>query len=151
MTSKFMSALAVALLAAVANGMFVYGQRRSEIAGNPFVFMLLALVVCTALYATAVSLSPKAQIVGYISRNYRWVLLSGCGLFLTFIGFYLLFTRHGATYYTLYSVLAVLTTSIIVGIVMLREHFNTYHLLAIVTALATVAFFALGQSKRPSV
>ena len=151
MTSKFMSALAVALLAAVANGMFVYGQRRSEIAENPFVFMLLALVVCTVLYGAAALFSTRVQIAGYVSRNYRWILLSGTGLSLTFIGFYLLFTRHGATYYTLYSVLAVLTTSIIVGIVMLREHFNTYHLLAIVTALATVAFFALGQSKAPNV
>ena len=147
MNPRLISAIGAALLAAVANGMFVYGQRRSEVAENPFLFMLFALLACTALFGLAVVVSPRTHVRDYLSRNYLWILLSGIGLFFTFIGFYLLYSRYGASYYTLYAVLSIVTTSVVVGVVILKEGLNVYHILAVVTALATVALFALGQNK----
>jgi len=50
-----------------------------------------------------------------------WTDLSGVGLFLTYPGFNLLYSRYGASQYVLYAVLSIITTTIIVGIWWLKE------------------------------
>jgi drug/metabolite transporter (DMT)-like permease len=59
--------------------------------------------------------------------NWKAVLLSGLGLFLTYLGFNLLYSRYGASQYVLYAVLTIITTTSIVGIWWLKEPVNLYH------------------------
>ena len=81
------------------------------------------------------------------SRNWPWALVSGAGFYFTFLGFYFLYSRFGASHYALYAVLSILTTSVLVGIVLMGEKVNGYHLAAIGCALVTVLLFAIGQSR----
>jgi drug/metabolite transporter (DMT)-like permease len=73
--------------------------------------------------------------------------LSGTGLFLTYIGFNLLYSKYGASQYVLYAVLSIITTTIIVGIFWLKEPVNVYHKIAIAAAILAVVLFSIGQSK----
>jgi drug/metabolite transporter (DMT)-like permease len=73
-------------------------------------------------------------------------LLVGGGLFLTNLGFNLLYTRFGVSQYVLYAVLSILTTTVFIGLFWLHEPVNGYRLAAIVLALASVVLYSLGQS-----
>lgn len=145
--SLLQNVLAVALLAAVGNGLFAFGQRSAEPTPNPFIFILSALVVCVVAFAVTVPIFDRTDLAGYVRRNAPWMLISGAGFYLTFVGFFFLYTRFGASYYVLYAVLSIVTTSIIVGLVIFREPVNRYHLAAIGTALITVVLFAIAQNQ----
>lgn len=132
-------------LSAIGNAMFAFGQKRAEIAENPFLFLILTLTTCLILFLATVPFLPTVDTVQYLSRNVIWVLISGVGFFLTFAGFYFLYTGFGASFYVIYAVLAILTTSIIVGVIIFKESFNLYHALSVVCAIATVILFSLGQ------
>ena len=141
------SALLFALIAAVGNALFAFGQKKSVVADQPFIFIISALVVCLALFAITFFFLPKPEISTFIKDNYPWVLISGLGFWLTFIGFYFLYSRYGASHYVVYAVLSIVTTSIIVGIVVFKESFNPYHFLSVITAIMTVVLFTIGQVK----
>ena len=147
MRSRLLLAFIPALGAAIGNAIFVYGQKRSEMVENPFLFLLCTLTVCTTLFACTIGFFPKVSVAQYLSKNYPWIVLSGIGFYLTFIGFYFLYTRYGASYYVLYAVLSIITTSIIVGVVLFREHINVYYGLTVLSALLTIALFTIAQSK----
>jgi len=144
---KFPIAIAIllALFSAIGNAMFAFGQKKSMVSANPFIFLIFTLLVCLALFIIAYQFAPPVQIQAFITENYRWFLISGIGFFCTFIGFYFLYTRFGTSYYVVYAVLSIITTSIIVGIVIFREVFNFYHGLSVITALLTIFFFYLGN------
>jgi drug/metabolite transporter (DMT)-like permease len=72
--------------------------------------------------------------------------LGGGGLFLIYLGFYLLYARYGASYYTLYAVLSILTTSILVGLVFFREPVNVFEILSIAAAFLSIAFWGLSKA-----
>lgn len=139
------NALAIALLAAVGNALFAYGQRRAEIAPNPFLFVFGATLVCGVALLFTLPFFQRQDLMGHTQRNLGWIVLSGAGLYITNVGFYLLYSRFGASYYVLYAVLAILTTSVIVGLMLMRESMNGYQVAAMITALITVGLFALGQ------
>ena len=82
-----------------------------------------------------------------LKGNWKALFLSGLGLFFTYLGFNLLYSRYGASQYVLYAVLSIITTTIIVGILWLKEPVNVYHKVAIAMAIAAVVFFSIGQSK----
>ncbi len=82
-----------------------------------------------------------------LKGNWKAVLLSGIGLFLTYLGFNLLYSRYGVSHYILYAVLSIITTTIVVGIFWLKEPVNIYHIVAIALAIIAVIFFSIGQSK----
>ncbi len=145
LSSLFQNALAVALLAAVGNALFVFGQRRADIATNPFIFIFSVLVVCISLFAVTIPFFDRSDLGGFVRRNAGWIGISGFGFYLTFIGFYFLYTRFGAAYYVLYAILSILTTSVFVGLIVFREQVNAFHLAAIGTAILTVVLFGLGQ------
>ncbi|HRJ41180.1 MAG: hypothetical protein KJZ86_24630 [Caldilineaceae bacterium] len=145
--SSLLPALSVALLAALGNGLFAYGQRRAEVVANPFLFILSALIVCAVAFGISMPLLPGVDGVAYLRRNWPWALVSGAGFYFTFLGFYFLYSRFGASHYALYAVLSILTTSVLVGIVLMREQVNGFHLAAIGCALLTVVLFAIGQSR----
>ncbi|MBD3308631.1 transporter [candidate division KSB3 bacterium] len=135
-------------MAAIGNGIFAFGQRKSVPTAHPFIFLTCALTVCIALFLIASLFFPKVDVLQFIQTNYPWFITSGAGFFLTFIGFYLLYTRFGASYYVLYAVLSILTTSVIVGLIIFREQFTLYHGLSICTAIVTIVLFALGNAQR---
>lgn len=134
-----------ALIAAIGNAVFVYGQKKSTIANNPFFFLVLSLLVCIILLIVSSLFYSSNNLKNYLTSNFLPIMISGIGLYFTFFGFYLLFTRYGASYYILYAVLSILTTSIFVGIVIFSEKFNMYYFLSIISALSTIVLFSLGQ------
>jgi drug/metabolite transporter (DMT)-like permease len=82
-----------------------------------------------------------------LKGNGKAVLLSGVGLFLTYLGFNLLYSRYGTSQYVLYAVLSIITTTILVGIYWLKEPVNVFHKVAIAMAIAAVIFFQLGSQR----
>jgi len=141
------SAMVFALLASVGNALFVYGQRGATRSENPFLFTLFSVLVCGTLFVIASFLFKTPDDIHYVLTNYRNILISGLGFFITFVGFFLLYSRYGASYYVIYAVLSIITTSIIVGMLLYHEPFNKYHLMAIGTALLTISLFWIGQTK----
>lgn len=137
--------LLFALLAAIGNGFFAYGQRKATGIDNSFVFITITLLVCVALCLVAAPFFGKVSYGGALRNNALWAALSGFGLFLTYIGFNLLYSRYGAASYILYAVLSIITTTVVVGAWMLRENMNFFHWLAVLTALTTVALFSWGN------
>jgi drug/metabolite transporter (DMT)-like permease len=140
--------LLFALLAAVGNGMFAYGQRKATGIDNSFVFITLVLVICVSLCAISAPFFGPASYANTLKQNVGWAALGGVGLFLTYIGFNVLYSQYGAGNYILYAVLSIVTTTVVVGALLLREHLNLYHWLAVVTALVTVGLYSYGNSLR---
>ncbi len=144
---KTLLPLLFALIAAVGNALFAVGQKQSAAVTNG-----LAFVGCSALVAVILALG-SAPFVGSPSYaamardHFPSIVLSGVGLFLTYLGFNLLYARYGASYYILYAVLSILTTAIVVGVFWFKESFNLYHRLALLCALAAVVLFSLGQAR----
>lgn len=138
-------AILFALLAAIGNAFFVYGQRDVEPSTNPFLFTTLAILVCCAMFMITSYLFKTPDDLSYAVTNYKNVLISGVGFFITFIGFFLLFSNYSASHYTLYAVISIITTSIVVGTYIFKEPMNKFHLLALVFALVTIVFFGIGQ------
>ncbi len=144
---KSLLPIVFATVAAVGNAMFALGQRKSAGVENGLLFVGLSAVVavlCAFVFAPLVGVfAPGNTLKG----NWEAVLLSGVGLFLTYLGFNLLYTRYGAAQYALYAVISIITTTIIVGIWWLQEPVNLYHKVAVALAIAAVVFFSIGQSK----
>jgi drug/metabolite transporter (DMT)-like permease len=138
-------ALIYATIAAVGNALFVYGSRGSAEAKNPFIFMFGAVIVGTVLFSIAISFFDTHRNISFLLANWKFVLMTGCGFFISFLGFYLLYTGFGASSYILYAVISILTTSIGVGVFCYREPFNLYHTLSLLCALLTIVFFSYGQ------
>lgn len=137
--------LLFALLAAVGNAFFAFGQRRAAGVDNSFVFSTIALLVCVLLCMLAAPLFGSVSYGTTLRNNAPWAVISGVGLFMTYIGFNLLYSNYGAASYILYAVLSIITTTVIVGAFILRESLNLYHWLAVATALATVALYSWGN------
>ncbi|HEY0963978.1 MAG TPA: EamA family transporter [Pseudomonadales bacterium] len=140
--------LLFALIAAIGNGMFAYGQRRAVGIDNSFVFITLVLVICVALCTASAPFFGPVNYGATLRQNLGWAALGGIGLFLTYIGFNVLYSQYGAGNYILYAVLSIVTTTVIVGAWLLREELNLYHWLAVVAALATVGLYSYGNSLR---
>jgi drug/metabolite transporter (DMT)-like permease len=143
---KSLILFACALLAAVGNAMFAMGQKKTQSIENSLVVIALSASICLVL--TLVFLAVTGGLddiaVGFRS-NWIWIFISGVGLFLTYLGFNLLYTRYGTTAYVFYAALSVITTSFIVGVLILKENVNVYHLLAGAAALISIALFSLGN------
>jgi drug/metabolite transporter (DMT)-like permease len=144
---KSLLPIAFATIAAVGNAMFALGQRKSAGVENGLLFVAISALLA-ALCATVFAPSVGDFAVGKtVTGNWGAVLLSGVGLFLTYLGFNLLYSRYGASQYALYAVISIITTTIIVGIWWLQEPVNLYHKIAIGLAIAAVILFSIGQSK----
>ena len=142
---KILGALAFASLAAVGNALFAGSQRKIVGVENGLTFVTYVAGIA-ALLAFAVAPLFGAPDYGETMRtNWRWIVLSGSGLFVTNLGFYLLYTNYGTSFYVLYAVLAIITTSVLVGVVYFKEPFNAYQWAALICALAAVLLFTIGQ------
>jgi len=138
-------ALLFALIAATGNAIFVFGQKKSIPGENPFIFLASSLSLCVLFLIISTLFFPLNDVKSYFSTNGKAILITGVGLFITYIGFYLLYSRFGASYYIIYAVISIITTSIIVGVLVFKETFNFYYLLSLGTAIITIVLFFLGQ------
>ncbi len=132
-------------IAALGNAIFVYGQRSAAVSPNPYLYMTAAISVCLIMFITATLISNGGQRASYMSNNMLPIIIGGVGFFITFVGFYLMYSRVGANSYMVYACLSILTTSVGVGMIIFREPFNHYHLIAMIFAILAVCFFGYGQ------
>lgn len=143
---RFIFPLFFSLIAALGNALFAAAQRKAAGAANPFTIVIASAVVCIFLGAFTTPLFGEMNYKELFGRESVWVMLGGAGLYLTYLGFNLLYTRCGVSFYVLYAVLSIVTTALLIGGLVFKEPLNGYHLAAIVTALITVVLFALGQN-----
>ena len=137
--------LIFSLLAALGNALFAAAQKKAVAASNPFSALVASAVVCVILAAATVPVFGKANYSSLLRKEVLWVVAGGIGLYLTYLGFNLLYTRCGASYYVLYAVLSIVTTVLVVGALVFREPLNGYHWAAVVSAFFTVVLFSMGQ------
>jgi drug/metabolite transporter (DMT)-like permease len=135
-----------ALIAAIGNAMFALAQRRSSGDRNGLVFVAISAVISSVLALAVAPLFGKVDLSALVRTNGRDLLLGGAGLFICYLGFNLLYSRFGVSSYTLYAMLSILTTTVLVGMFWLKEPVNGYRLAALVLALASVVLYSMGQS-----
>lgn len=136
-----------AAIAAIGNALFAVGQKRSSGIGNGLLFVALSALVAFALAVSCAPLLGPFEPGALIRAHWRSLLLSGVGLFLTYVGFNLLYSRFGTAPYVVYAALAIITTTVGVGFLYLREPVNHYHAAAVLLAAAAIVVFSIGQSK----
>ena len=142
---KIFLPLFFALIAAVGNAMFALGQKRST-GINGLAFVGTSALVAALLAWSVSPLLGGVNLSKLLQRNGLNILLAGGGLFLTYLGFNLLYTRFGVSQYVLYAVLSILTTTVFVGIFLLREPLNGFRIAAIFLALASIILYSLGET-----
>lgn len=143
-------AILIAAFGAIGNGLFAYAQRRATVQEAPFSFVSVSLVSALAICLAASIFMKGPGPIQVFQQSGQWAFWTGAGLAATLICFNLLFTRYGATFYVLYSVMAILTTTFLVGQLLLREPINIYHVGAILLAIGSVLLFTLGQTRLQS-
>jgi drug/metabolite transporter (DMT)-like permease len=136
-----------ASIAAIGNAMFALGQKKSTGMENGLLFVGLSAGVAVLFALFFAPLVGEIEVGNTLKGNWKAILLSGLGLFLTYFGFNLLYSRFGASQYVLYAVLSIISTTIMVGIFWLKEPVNLYHKVAMAMAIAAVVLFSMGQSK----
>ena len=147
METSIFKVLVFSGIAALGNAIYVYGQRSAVVSSNPFLFMAGAVTLCAFMFVIASLLSGTSTTTIYLKQNYWPITISAVGFFITFIGFYLMYSRVGANSYTVYAVLSILTTSVGVGMIIYREPINLYHVISILFALLAVGFYGYAQFK----
>jgi drug/metabolite transporter (DMT)-like permease len=141
------SAIGFALIAAIGNALFVAAQKKAAVIDSSFGFILLSLCITMMLLAATTLVTGLPDYKNIIRQGGGWIALSGFGLFLVYVGFFLLYSRFGASHYILYAVLSILTTTLLVGLWFYKEMFNGYHWAAMLCALLTVLLFSLADAK----
>ncbi|MGB5985234.1 MAG: hypothetical protein WBG37_08000, partial [Desulfobacterales bacterium] len=106
---------------------------------STFIACLLALCIAPLI--------GEFSIVNTARGNWKALCLSGTGHFFTLLGFNLLYSRYAVSHYALYAVLSIISTTILVGVIWLKESVNGYHMVAISLAVMAVVLFSIGQSK----
>ncbi|MBU0946712.1 MAG: EamA family transporter [Proteobacteria bacterium] len=144
---KIILPIVFATIAAIGNAMFALGQKKSADVENGLVFVSLSALIAILITLFFAPLLGAFDVGNTVKGNWRAILLSGGGLFLTYLGFNLLYSRYGVSQYVLYAVISIITTTIFVGIWWLKEPVNNYHKIAIVLAILAVLVFSIGQSK----
>lgn len=142
------SAFLLALTAAVGNALYALGQKKATESDNPFLFGSIALFVGSALL-TVIAMFFNTQTVGsYVVTNLKWFGVSGLGYVLLNIGLYFLYRNFGASYYSLYAVLSIVTTSILLASLVFHEKMNLYYWLSLGFAGLTILSFLKGQMNK---
>jgi drug/metabolite transporter (DMT)-like permease len=145
---NLVSMIGFAAIAALGNALFALGQRQSAGVANGLLFVAVSAAIASILSVVTAPLLGSMAIGTLVRGYWRAALLGGVGLFLTYVGFNFLYTRFGTVPYVVYAALAILTTTVGVGMLYLKEPVNTYHLAAVLFALASIALFSLGQAHR---
>jgi drug/metabolite transporter (DMT)-like permease len=143
--TKFILPFSFALFAALGNVFFVLGSRKADEAPNPMLFTLAAMAVSLTLFALAYFILGTRGTGDFMRRNIGWTSLAGLGMFMTFFGFYLLYSRFDTSYYSLFVVTSMLLTTLVLGVWILREPLNIYGVISLIAAVVSIAFFALSK------
>lgn len=145
--ASFGLALLIASAGASGNAFFAWCQRKAMADTSPLVFV--AMVAATYLFGAVVTVAILARVnPGQVTvAGWPWAVGGGLGLYITVLCFYFLYTRFGTAYYALYAVLAILTTTLYVGQVVLREPINRFHLISIALAIGAVVTFSLASNR----
>ena len=144
---KILLPVIFATIAALGNALFTLGQKKSARVENELLFISICVFIT---FITALCTSPltgEFNILDTFKNNWKASCLSGIGLFFTFLGFNLLYSKFGATQYVLYAVISIITTTLLVGVLWLKETVNAYHMIAMVLAVIAVIMFSFGQSR----
>lgn len=140
-----MKPLFFALAASLGNALFIYSQRASPQAPNPFLFSA-GTVACATLFCGLASFWRRSSTdLQYIQQAWPYMILAGFGVFITFVGFFILHTRFGAFQYSLVAVSSIFTVSIFVGVVLFKEPFNWVQALATLLAVGAIVLFSIGR------
>ncbi len=145
MAAKILLPLFFALIAAFGNVFFVLGNRKVGHAVNPFFFTATAMAACLALFLVGTTVFGLRGSQEFLRRNILWCSLSGTGMFMTFLGFYLLYSRFDTSYYALFSVISILMTTLVLGVLILKESVNFYGGVSIAAAVVSIVFFGLSK------
>jgi drug/metabolite transporter (DMT)-like permease len=145
---KIVLPLLFALTAAVGNAIFALAQRRAAGAHNGIAMTASSVIVAVALLCCVAPMTGQLHLAELVATQGKNLLLGGFGLFLVYIGFYLMYSRFGVSPYILYAVLSILTTSVIVGILWLKEPINGLRIASIVLALVSVILYSLSETQR---
>ena len=143
---KTLSLLLFAFIGALGNSMFAASQKKAIALGNSLAFLVISIFVSFILALIVAPLSGPTKYMTIIKQSWMWVVVGGIGLFLTFLGFNLLYTNFGTSSYMLYAVMSIITTSIIVSVVIFKETFNFYHWAAFIGAIVTIILYTIGNS-----
>jgi drug/metabolite transporter (DMT)-like permease len=143
---KFLLPVVFASVAAIGNALFAYGQKQASTTNNGLLYVS-ASALLAGLLALLTSPTTGPVQLDMLCHNWKLILISGGGLFLTYLGFNLLYSQFGVAPYVLYAVISILTTVVVVGYLVLKEPVNGYQIAAIITALITVILFSLGQKQ----
>ena len=146
--SAFVPALLFALLASVGNAIFFYSQKRAELSQNPLLLLGLAALVCATVLLTSTAFMQWPHVPTYVQSHGKWVVATGLGLTITFVGFHFLISRYGASFYSLYAVLAILTTSVGVGYLLLREPVNGFIIASTAAAMVSIVLLGIGVATK---
>jgi drug/metabolite transporter (DMT)-like permease len=138
--------IAIAFMAACGNALFVYGQRAAGPSANPFLFTFGATASGVAMLLVATLAWQTEGNAAYLTNNALNVGLGGIGFFVTYLGFFLLFSGYGASQYALYATFAILTTSVGIGVLVFREQLNIYQIVAMLLAVCSIALWTYGRS-----
>jgi drug/metabolite transporter (DMT)-like permease len=104
-------------------------------------FGTFSLLTGAILLFACASFFDLKNIPDFIAANVKWFIVSGLGYVLLNLGLYFLYQNFGASYYTLYAMLSILTTSILLATLVFGEKFNFYYALSILFAFLTIFFF----------
>ena len=143
---KTLSLLLFAFIGALGNSMFAASQKKAIALGNSLAFLVISIFVSFILALIVAPLAGPTKYTTIIKQSSIWVVVGGIGLFLTFLGFNLLYTNFGTSSYMLYAVMSIITTSIIVSVVIFKETFNFYHWAAFIGAIVTIILYTIGNS-----
>lgn len=144
---QYFGSLIYAFIAAFGNALFAAGQKKAVGVENGLSFIVSAAAIAVVLIVVAAQIMGSPNYIDTWKSHWPWILLSGVGLFFVYIGFNLLYAKYGASYYVLYAVLSIVTTSVLVGVVYYKETFNMYHWAALILSLITVVLFSIGEAQ----
>ncbi|WP_432797015.1 EamA family transporter [Poriferisphaera sp. WC338] len=144
---NFLPIFLVSLLAAVGNTLYVAGQKQAASVNNPIATNFFTLLVATACTGLAYPFFTRPETLPLIKQNANWILLSGFGLFIVYIGFNIMYTKFGPQIYPVYAVLSIVLVAFVLAVLIFHEPFNLYHAASIFFAALTVIFFAIAHAQ----
>jgi len=136
----------LAFAASIGNAIVTIGQKKANSFSNPFFFGAFSLLIASVIFFIIAMFFGTRGLSNYVYVNSKWFATTGLGLVLLNIFLYFLYRNYGATYYTLYSILAIVTTSIFVAVYFFNEKMNLYYWISLTFALLTIVFFMKGKS-----
>lgn len=145
--TSYLIPFVLALIAAIGNAVVTLGQKKATAYEHPFLFGAFSLLFASlVLFGISLFFSAR-NAAAYIAANIPWFMTTGSGLVLLNIFLYLLYREYGAAYYTLYAMLAIVTTSIVLAAWVFKESMNVYYWISLGMAALTIVFFLKGKAQ----